>query len=545
SAADARICLDGSLDPAGAKGKVVVCERLQTARVAKSAEVARAGGAGMILVNPTPNSTEPDAHAVPTVHLDAAAGAKVIAYAQAHPQGTVSFTAGNTTGTPTPTPQITGFSSRGPTFVNGGDVLKPDVAAPGSGVLAGYSPAAPGARGNLFEPESGTSMSAPHVTGLAALYFTAHPDYSPMAVKSALMTTTRSLLDAAGKNVTDIFQGGAGFVDPTKMLNPGLVYESGALDWLRYIEGSGVDTGTGVGSIDPSELNQASIAVGDLAGTRTITRSVTATTTGLFYGTASVPGFDVTVSPSVLFMREGQTKQFRVTFTRTDAAAKAWTSGALTWKGAGVSVRSPIALRPVTVSAPAELSFSGVQGSADVTVTSGVAGDLDVSALGLDEGTTTPGTVKAGGEQQIPVTVPEGAVFSRFDLVSDDATADLDLYLFSLAADGSPTLVASSATASASERIDVQAAPGRYVLAIDGYAAAVGKDSTGYQLTDFELTPESSAGNLTVTPNPVPAQLGKEAHFTVSWSGLDPAKRYFGGLAYGDETTPTTLLSVN
>ncbi len=66
---DADKCLDGSLDPAKAKGKVVVCERAITARVAKSAEVARAGGVGMVLYNPTPNSLEPDAHSVPTVHL--------------------------------------------------------------------------------------------------------------------------------------------------------------------------------------------------------------------------------------------------------------------------------------------------------------------------------------------------------------------------------------------------------------------------------------------------------------------------------------------
>ncbi|WP_432489397.1 S8 family serine peptidase [Kineococcus sp. SYSU DK018] len=538
TAADARNCLEGSLDPAQVRGKVVVCDRAVTARVSKSAEVERAGGVGMVLVNPTPNSTEADQHAVPTVHLDTGAGEAVEAYA--HEEGaTVAFEPGNTTGERTPTPQVAGFSSRGPTFVNEGDVLKPDVAAPGSGVLAGYSPAA-SATGDLFAPQSGTSMAAPHVTGLAALYSTAHPGWSPMAVKSALMTTARDLVDTAGAPDRDPFAGGAGFVDPARMLTPGLVYDSGALDWLRYLEGSGADLGAGVGPIDPSDLNQASIAVGDLAGTRTVTRSVTATTTGLYHATASVPGFDVTVAPSVLVVRAGDTKQFRVTFTRTDAPLEGWSTGSLTWRGADRSVRSPIALRPVTVAAPAEVTASGASGSQQVTVTSGVAGELDVTAAGLAAGSTRTGTTPAGKETRVRVKVPEGTALSRFDLVADDRDADLDLTLYRV--DGGRRVpVASSASTAADERITTVVDPGTYEVGVTTYAAAPGRRTARYRLTTFQVPAAGGAGEFSVDPDPVPVQLGREATFSVSWTGLDPALPHLGALFYGDAPVPTVV----
>ena len=84
-------------------------------------------------------------------------------------------------------------------------MLKPDVTAPGVDILAAVAP--PGNRGRDFNLLSGTSMSSPHVAGLGALLKQLHPDWSPMAIKSALMTTGYDVLD--GDRVRAIFQHGA------------------------------------------------------------------------------------------------------------------------------------------------------------------------------------------------------------------------------------------------------------------------------------------------------------------------------------------------
>ena len=93
-------------------------------------------------------------------------------------------------------------------------MLKPDVIAPGQDILAAVSPVT--AAGRDFNLLSGTSMSAPHVAGLAALLKDLHPNWSPMMIKSALMTTGYDVLDggtpAPNTNPVLIFRQGAGHV---------------------------------------------------------------------------------------------------------------------------------------------------------------------------------------------------------------------------------------------------------------------------------------------------------------------------------------------
>lgn len=91
-------------------------------------------------------------------------------------------------------PDVVSFSSRGPSPISP-DILKPDITAPGVDILAGWSPLSPSSiyygdtRSTLFNIISGTSMSCPHASGAAAYVKAAHPNWSPAAIKSALMTT--------------------------------------------------------------------------------------------------------------------------------------------------------------------------------------------------------------------------------------------------------------------------------------------------------------------------------------------------------------------
>ena len=84
-------------------------------------------------------------------------------------------------------------------------------------------------------------MSAPHIAGLAAFMLGVHPDWSPMAVKSAMMTTAYDLKNADGTPNTNPFDEGAGHVDPKKFFDPGLVVVSGEAEWNSFIDGQGLD----------------------------------------------------------------------------------------------------------------------------------------------------------------------------------------------------------------------------------------------------------------------------------------------------------------
>jgi subtilisin family serine protease len=73
--------------------------------------------------------------------------------------------------------------------------MQPDLTAPGVDILAAWSPVArpsidsKDTRSVKFNIISGTSMACPHTSGAAAYVKAVHPDWSPAAIKSALMTT--------------------------------------------------------------------------------------------------------------------------------------------------------------------------------------------------------------------------------------------------------------------------------------------------------------------------------------------------------------------
>lgn len=211
-------------------------------------------------------------------------------------------------------------------------------------------------------------MAAPHISGLGLLYLGVHPTAAPAEIKSAMMTTAYVTKNAAGAPVTDPFTQGAGHVDPTKYFAPGLLYLHGLDDWYEYIQGIGYDVG--VVPIDASNLKLASIAIGSLTGSQSVTRTVTSTRAATFTAAANVSGIDAVVSPSTLtFGAAGKSKSYTVTFTRTIAPLDAFTTGSLTWTSGMTAVRSPMAVRSVTLVASA--SGTGSYGSVDITVTPG------------------------------------------------------------------------------------------------------------------------------------------------------------------------------
>lgn len=191
----AEYCTEGSLSPALVKGKIVICDRGISGRVDKGLQVNSSGGAGMLLVNTADQREEliADAHVLPATSVGAAAAKAIKDYMimAKKPTARIAFEG---TGYGFPAPIMAAFSSRGPSSVVG-DFIKPDVTAPGVNILAAWPPTTSPTdlrndkRRVSFNVVSGTSMSCPHVSGLAALIKSVHRDWSPAAIKSALMTT--------------------------------------------------------------------------------------------------------------------------------------------------------------------------------------------------------------------------------------------------------------------------------------------------------------------------------------------------------------------
>jgi len=541
--ADAALCFPNSLDPAKVAGKIVVCDRGVNARVEKSAVVKAAGGVGMVLVNVSPNTLNADLHTVPSIHVAHTDRAAIRAYvAGAGASGAIS--AGQSTNGLVTAPQMASFSSRGPLLAGGGDLLKPDITAPGVDVLAAFSPIEVGTD---FDFLQGTSMSSPHIAGIAALMKQRFPTWSPMAIKSALMTTAyqTTRTGATGQVFGNPFSFGAGHVDATRALNPGLVFDSNFGDWLGFLCGTQLPTSfctdAGVPVLDPSDLNVPSVAIGDLAGTQTVTRTVTnvsgqrATFTVAVSGLA---GMSVTVSPASFTLNPGATQKIAITITNTSAALNAYASGALVWTSdKGHSARIPAVARPVALAAPAAVTLAG--GSASFGVKFGYTGPFTATARGLVPATITAAAVSQDPDQtfdpadptgtgSFTVTIPAGTTYARFALFDADvgAGSDLDLYVYNSAG----TLVAVSAGGTSAEEANLaNPAAGTYTVYVHGWGVPAG--STPFKLHTW-LLGSADAGNMTVTA-PATATLGTSGTVTVTAAAGLPAGRWLGSIVFG------------
>jgi hypothetical protein len=507
--------------------------------VNKAQAVKDAGGAGMVLVNtPTSGTTTPFvAYSIPAVHLTVDAYAPIKAYV-ATAGATATINSADIVYT-TPAPYTASFSSRGPLLAGSGDLLKPDLIAPGQDILAAVSPAIGGIDFDLY---SGTSMSSPHVAGLAALLKDLHPRWSPMMIKSALMTTGYDVLDGPNTNPSVIFSQGAGHVRPNSAADPGLVYDSSFNNWLAFLCGatSGISPAScsslaAAGySLDPSDLNVPSISIGAMAGTQTVTRTVknVGEKEKYTFSYSGLVGFTVTPSVNSFTVEKDKSKSYSVTFTTNGAALNAYTGGYVTWTGnKGHVVRIPVVIKPVALAAPAQVSGS-------YNVTFGYNGPFTATPSGLIPATTFSGSIMtdpyvfspvAGtGRLSYDVIVPAGTTYFRISLFDSDvnpAGTDIDVYVYR---DASPTLRGYSANEGSNEEVNFRnPVAGTYHIWLDGYTTG---DPSTFTLYTWVLD-STDAGNMTISA-PASATVGATGMIGLTFSGLTSGVKYLGSVAY-------------
>ncbi|KAF7833336.1 subtilisin-like protease SBT4.3 [Senna tora] len=267
-------------------------------------------------------------------------------------------------------PKVTKFSSQGP---NGKvpEILKPDISAPGLKILASYSPIGFGAqdfkeqgymRYNIL---SGTSMSCPHVSGIAAYLKSLHPNWSPAAIKSAILTTAKPMEKSSFAQSVGEFEYGFGHLNPVQAGDPGLVYDISKEDYLEMLcnlgfNASKIERISGENYTCPTtsqrdlvkNLNYPSLgAVVEVMKPFKVVFNRTVTNVGFANSTykASVSlnsKVNITVEPEILsFKTLNEKKSFVVTVVGEGIISnKTAISSSLVWSDGTHNVRSPIVI---------------------------------------------------------------------------------------------------------------------------------------------------------------------------------------------------------
>jgi hypothetical protein len=319
-------------------------------------------------------------------------------------------------------------------------------------------------------------------------------------------------------------------------------------------------------SVDASDLNQPSISISRLASQETVTRRVTnANDDAESYNIEVVapPGIGVDVSPPSISLGPGESATFDVTVTYVSGPMDQWRFGSITWAGDDHDVRSSLAVKPTSITAPEELSYFGGTGSASFPVEFGYNGSYspDVHGLNLpyvensnvandpentfsrDKDVNKDKVNDTDGVTEHVLIVAPNQLFMRIALFDEftDGNDDLDLYIYYCGLDGSAcSRIGESGSPTSEERFDLhRPASGVYGVYVHGFETdeVSGGPGANYQLIAWSIGINDDKGNMRAS-GPAFVSAGTIGDITIDWSGLISNTIYLGGISH---KTPQVL----
>lgn len=376
---EASQCHPSSLDKKKVEGNIVICDGIDGdySTDEKIRTVQEAGGLGLVHITDQDGAVANIYADFPATVVRSKDAVTLLQYlnSTSNPVATILPTV--TVIDYKPAPMVAIFSSRGPSALSK-NILKPDIAAPGVTILAAWignddENVPKGKKPLPYKLETGTSMSCPHVSGLAGSIKSRNPTWSASAIRSAIMTSATQINNMKAPITTDLgsvatpYDYGAGDITTIESFQPGLVYETSTIDYLNYLCYIGYNTTTikVISKTVPdsfncpkestpdhiSNINYPSIAISNFTGKETVNVSRTVTNVGeedevAYSAIVNAPsGVKVQLIPEKLqFTKSNKNQSYQAIFSTTLTSLNKDLFGSITWSNGKYSVRSPFVL---------------------------------------------------------------------------------------------------------------------------------------------------------------------------------------------------------
>lgn len=333
-----------------ANGEMVLCEAGAVSPVNQGVNV-RAGGAGALIWVAPPAAGvafTTAVHGLPAIHISYAHGLGVKSWLAAGENHTAVIGATTISHTAAAADILTQARIQ-----SGGNILKPDIAAPGADIWAADRTTLPISPPE-FATRSGSSQSAAHLAGAAALLTAVHPGWTPDEIRSSLMMTavSHSLRQPNGIIPATPFEHGAGRLNLADAARAGLVLDETTANYqaAAHVEAQTLNL--------PALVDAACFQT--CAWTR-VFRSTLETSTTWTATAVSPPGLAVTLMPAQFTLTAGAVQTVTITVDVTNYfAGQGWAFADVRLAAAAQpALHLPLAVQKAGSSAPGWLLKSG------------------------------------------------------------------------------------------------------------------------------------------------------------------------------------------